>query len=89
MQFRGKYENSWFRAGQTLGQPVSGWRYFRPVIEDDKCNACGWCYLYCPSGCISEEGDHFLINLDYCKGCGICAHECPKGAITMVTEETE
>ena len=86
MQFRGKYENSWFRAGQTLGQPVSGWRYFRPVIEDDKCNACGWCYLYCPSGCISEEGDHFLINLDYCKGCGICAHECPKKAITMVEE---
>ena len=89
MQFRGKYENSWFKAGPVLGQPVSGWRYFRPVIAVENCNSCGWCFLYCPTGCISEEDEYFVINLDYCKGCGICAHECPKGAITMVNEEAE
>jgi len=54
-----------------------------------KCNRCGWCFLYCPTGCISEGDEYFEINLDYCKGCGVCAHECPKGAITMVNEEEQ
>jgi len=89
MQFRGKYENSWFKAGPVLGRPVSGWRYTKPVITLEKCNDCGWCFLYCPTGCIKEEDEHFVINLDFCKGCGICAHECPKGAIEIVDEEAE
>lgn len=89
MQFRGKYENAWFKAGPVLGKPVSGWRYVRPVITEDKCSSCGWCYLFCPTWCIREEDDRFVINLDYCKGCGICARECPVSAVTMTTEEIE
>ena len=89
MKFRCDLENSWFRAGPVLGRPVSGWRYVRPVTALEKCNECGWCFLYCPTGCINEENDHFVVNLDYCKGCGICANECPKGAITMIDEEAE
>ncbi len=89
MKFRCDQENSWFRAGPVLGQPVNEWRYVRPVIELSKCNNCGWCDLYCPPGCISEEEDQIVIHLDYCKGCGICANECPKDAITMIDEEAE
>ena len=86
MKFRCDQENSWFRAGPVLGQPVNEWRYVKPIIELSKCNNYGWCYLYCPTGCISEE---IVINMDYCKGCGICANECPKDAITMIDEEEE
>ena len=86
MKFRCDQENSWFRAGPVLGQPVNEWRYVKPIIELSKCNNCGWCYLYCPTGCISDE---IVIHLDYCKGCGICANECPKDAITMIDEEEE
>lgn len=89
MEFRSKYENSWFKAGETLGRPVSGWRYTRPYLDRDKCNRCGWCYLYCPGGCIREQEDFYVIDFDFCKGCGICANECPKKAITMVNEEQE
>jgi pyruvate ferredoxin oxidoreductase delta subunit len=89
MKFRCDLENDWFKAGKILGQPVSGWRYSRPVMDLTKCNSCGWCFLYCPTGCISEDGEFFLINLDYCKGCGICVNECPKKAIQMVNEEAK
>ncbi len=60
------------------------WRVFRPVVDKEKCNACGLCATYCPDGVISDDLD---IDLTYCKGCGICANECPKKAIAMVREE--
>ncbi len=75
----------------AISRPVKGaagktgtWRTFRPVVDREKCNACGLCALYCPDGCINEDLE---INLEFCKGCGICANECPKKAITMVSEE--
>ncbi|MFZ0004993.1 MAG: 4Fe-4S binding protein [Methanoregula sp.] len=66
-------------AGQT-----GSWRVFRPVVDKEKCNACGFCSMYCPDCAIDEE---LLVDLRFCKGCGICANECPKKAITMVREE--
>ena len=89
MEFRSKYETAWYKVGPVLGKPVGDWRFTRPVIDKDKCSGCGWCYLFCPPGCIKEEDDHFVIDLDYCKGCGVCARECPVDAITMINEEAE
>jgi len=64
------------------------WRTHRPVKDDNKCNQCGVCALYCPTGSIKyDEGKKFWINLDYCKGCGICEVECVRKAIIMVEEE--
>ena len=37
-------------AGQT-----GSWRVFRPVVNKEKCNACGLCSLYCPDNAIDEE----------------------------------
>lgn len=75
----------------AMSRPVEGaagktgtWRVFRPVVDKEKCNACGICSTYCPDGVINEELE---IDLTYCKGCGICANECPKKAIGMVREE--
>ena len=87
MKFRSKYENAWFKPGPILGAPVGSWRFNRPAINEEKCNQCGFCYLFCPTWCIKEKDDHFIVNLDYCKGCGLCAKECPVKAITMVSEE--
>jgi 2-oxoacid:acceptor oxidoreductase delta subunit (pyruvate/2-ketoisovalerate family) len=64
------------------------WRSFKPVIDDEKCNKCGFCYIYCPEGVISfskEEGP--TIDYEYCKGCGICARECPSKAISLKREQ--
>ena len=60
------------------------WRTYRPVIDADLCNKCGFCYMYCPEGTISfdkQQGPE--IDYEYCKGCGICVEECPRGAMTL------
>ncbi len=79
------------RTRLAISRPARGacgktgsWRVFRPVVDREKCNACGICAVLCPDAAISEDLE---VDLDYCKGCGICANECPKSAITMQREE--
>jgi 2-oxoacid:acceptor oxidoreductase delta subunit (pyruvate/2-ketoisovalerate family) len=86
MRRRSKHERAWFKAGPVLGRPVSDWRYQRPSVRTEKCCLCGWCLLYCPTGCIRQEGGQMRRNMDFCKGCGLCAKECPVSAIFMVAE---
>jgi len=79
-------------SGDLLVLNTGDWRTEHPVFDKDKCNACGFCYIFCPVQCIvdDEDGIHYAANLDYCKGCGICAKcakECPKDAITMTPED--
>ncbi|MBN1801230.1 MAG: 4Fe-4S binding protein [Candidatus Lokiarchaeota archaeon] len=63
------------------------WRTFRPVIDQENCNKCGICWMYCPEGTIIKNEDgSFRIDLVYCKGCGICAEECPTKNIEMIRE---
>ena len=83
-------EASWSDAsGELLVLSTGEWRTEHPVFDKEKCNACGFCYIFCPTQCIvdDEDGIHYKANLDYCKGCGICAQECPKDAIAMVPED--
>jgi len=63
------------------------WRSQRPVLDPEKCNRCGICWMYCPDNAVYAEGGSFKISYKYCKGCGICAKECPKGAILIEKEE--
>ena len=77
----------------TLSVPCEGsvgktgsWRIFMPVLDEEKCNKCLLCWIFCPEACISKD---IVINYDYCKGCGICAEECPRKAIVMVKEEKD
>jgi len=63
------------------------WRTFRPVIDQEGCNKCGFCWMYCPEGSILKKEDgSFEVELTYCKGCGICAKECPTDNIEMKRE---
>ncbi|MCD6452923.1 MAG: 4Fe-4S binding protein [Dehalococcoidales bacterium] len=74
--------------GTARGYRTGDWRSRKPVTDNDKCNKCGMCFLFCPEGCIQQNEEGFFdANLFYCKGCGICAAECPRKAITMVEEE--
>ena len=74
--------------GELLCLNSGDWRTSRPVVDKEKCNACGFCVIYCPPQCMIQDEDdiHYKANLEYCKGCGVCARECPKGAIAMVPE---
>lgn len=87
MRLTSKYAGPW-GYGQDLHAIKTGeWRYQRPVTKAGKCCQCGTCYIFCPTGCIADQGTHFAADLEYCKGCGLCAKLCPVSAIALVREE--
>jgi 2-oxoacid:acceptor oxidoreductase delta subunit (pyruvate/2-ketoisovalerate family) len=70
---------------------ISGnYRMLRPVIDLDRCTACGICWILCPDAAISMPGPHgekIWVDNDFCKGCGICWRECNvSGAIRAEPE---
>lgn len=69
------------------GKYVANWRVYKPIIDQEKCIACGLCISYCPEEAISR-GEENKAEIDYrfCKGCGICANECPSKVIVMKEE---
>jgi pyruvate ferredoxin oxidoreductase delta subunit len=73
------------RPGNSEENQTGGWRTQRPVIDPEKCKACGMCWVYCPDAALIP-GSPYRIDYRYCKGCGVCANECPFGAIRMEDE---
>jgi 2-oxoacid:acceptor oxidoreductase delta subunit (pyruvate/2-ketoisovalerate family) len=71
----------------TEGNETGEWRSQKPLLDFEKCNRCGLCWMYCPDNAMRPHGDSYRILYKYCKGCGICATECPKGAISLVNEK--
>jgi 2-oxoacid:acceptor oxidoreductase delta subunit (pyruvate/2-ketoisovalerate family) len=71
----------------TEGNETGEWRSQRPILDSEKCNRCGLCWMFCPDQAIGPQENSYRISYKYCKGCGICATECPKGAILLVAEE--
>lgn len=86
-QYQYPTESSWSDGNNPLLCLNTGdWRTERPVVDKERCNACGICVVYCPPQCMVDDGDYYMANLEFCKGCGVCAKECPKKAITMRPE---
>jgi ferredoxin len=62
------------------------------VIDIDKCNLCGVCYKFCPTGAIKEiarENDAGFLqkvgisfNADECLKCSLCIDLCTAGAVS-------
>ncbi|CAM2058770.1 pyruvate ferredoxin oxidoreductase delta subunit [Desulfovibrionales bacterium] len=74
--------------GNAANLKTGSWRSMAPKLDENKCNKCTLCMIFCPEFCISKHEDGFFrSDFDYCKGCGICANECPKDAIVMRMEE--
>ena len=73
--------------GNSRRNKTGTWRTDRPVINKEKCTACGICWIVCPDNSPFRKGKVFDINYDYCKGCLICMKECPFKAIDSVDEE--
>jgi len=74
-------------AGNAKAYDTGSWRSLRPVLDEEKCRQCLFCWIYCPDAAVVVENEK-LTGFDYkhCKGCGICAQECPHIAILMVDE---
>lgn len=53
-------------------------------VDPSKCQSCGTCVKFCPTGAITvEDGEVAQINTDICVGCGACANVCPESSITL------
>jgi len=78
------------KANSSLQNKTGSWRSYKPVIDLNKCIACGICAKICPDSAANLKrikGEMKAeINYDYCKGCGLCAKECPVKAIRMDAE---
>lgn len=71
----------------TRTLPTAGWRTFRPVVHNERCTRCNFCWKFCPDAAIGFDAEGYpVIDLEHCKGCGICAAECPPTTIEMVAE---
>jgi NAD-dependent dihydropyrimidine dehydrogenase PreA subunit len=60
-----------------------------PIINQEKCTACGLCVTHCPTQVIKLVND--LLNFDKpdnCTYCGLCEEICPAGAVSLVYEIT-
>ena len=51
-------------------------------IDGSRCNGCGICLEYCPTGAIRLVGGRAVIDEKECRSCGMCLQVCPVGAIT-------
>jgi pyruvate ferredoxin oxidoreductase delta subunit len=75
------------KGGTSLNYKTGSWRDQRPILDLEKCIACGQCESVCPDSAIHVVTEVYVIDYDYCKGCGLCAYECPAEAISMIREK--
>jgi uncharacterized Fe-S center protein len=54
----------------------------KPVINEDRCTACGICASHCHVNAISVDA-HANIDPDVCTGCGECLGRCPESAVRV------
>ena len=52
-----------------------------PVVDMDRCTACGRCAEVCEYHAITVIGKQVLVFPELCHGCGSCMRQCPEVAI--------
>lgn len=64
---------------------------WHPLIDYDKCSACGLCYELCPKGVYKKEKNKIVVmNPNLCVNkCHGCEWRCPKESISFPEEFTK
>ncbi len=55
-----------------------------PLVDAEKCSACGICCETCQYNALACLGDRVLTFPEICHGCGGCSLVCPEGAVSEV-----
>ncbi len=53
-----------------------------PVVDEDRCTACGQCSAICQFKAITVMAGHCLVFPEMCHGCGGCLAVCPEDALS-------
>lgn len=60
------------------------------LIDEKKCDACGWCIPACPYGVILLHPEKkVVIACDLCEGEPKCIDFCPEDALELVTSDAD
>jgi len=58
------------------------------LVDEDKCNGCGWCIEACDYGAIMLHPDRKVVFVcDLCDGNPKCVEWCPEEALDFVTAD--
>jgi len=58
------------------------------LIDEEKCNGCGWCIEACDYGAITLHPDkRVVVTCDLCDGEPKCVEWCPEEALDFTTRE--
>ncbi len=59
------------------------------LVDEDKCDCCGWCMKVCPYSVITLNPEKETVMIcDLCEGDPQCVEWCPEGALDLVTQKT-
>jgi len=58
------------------------------IVDEDKCDCCGFCMEVCPHGAISLHPEKETVLIcDQCEGDPKCIEWCPEDALSLVTQK--
>lgn len=58
------------------------------IVDDDKCDLCGWCIESCKHGAIFLNQDKTTVmTCNLCDGTPQCIEWCPESALSLMTQE--
>jgi carbon-monoxide dehydrogenase iron sulfur subunit len=58
------------------------------MVDEEKCDCCGWCMEACPYGAITLNPEKETVMIcDLCGGDPQCVEWCPEGALDLVTQK--
>ena len=83
--------NAFDALGSQVGDRLDSRKFATVSIDIDKCNSCGMCAVFCPTGALrrdeaqaSSDPISFIeFSASECVNCSLCKDVCWKGALTL------
>lgn len=83
--------NSFDALGEPAGSYLESRRFATIAIDTQRCNSCGMCAVFCPTGALSRNPadkpsdpiEYFEFSAAECIHCNVCKDVCWKGALEI------